>query len=71
MIAGIFHGLYLVGFSPTGALLRSDYVPTHAQQATPAVLDLRNPLKSTAKKAGWTHFDYTIEKIPAVGFEQV
>ena len=54
MIAGIFHGLYLVGFSTKNKLVRIDYIPAHVLQASPRAFEPRKPLKTTAKRAGWT-----------------
>jgi type II restriction enzyme len=56
IMAGIFHGLYLVGFSANGRLVRIDYVPAHVLQSSPEVFEPRQPLRSTAKRAGWTGF---------------
>src|SRR5256885_9351634 len=35
IVAGIYHGLFIVAFSPGGALVRIDYVPEHILQVTP------------------------------------
>src|SRR5262245_48962834 len=64
MIAGIFHGLYLVGFSPRQRLVRIDYVPAHVLQASPDVFEPRNPLGPTPRRAGWTGFNYNLTKLP-------
>jgi hypothetical protein len=69
--AGIFHGLYIAGFRKSGRLVRIDYVPGHILEATPQVFEPRAPLKSTAKRAGWTGFTYNLKTLPAVGFMPV
>lgn len=71
IIAGIFHGLYLVGFSTSGRLVRIDYVPAHVLQSSPAVFEPRQPLSSTAKRAGWTGFYYNLSKLPKIGIQRV
>jgi hypothetical protein len=71
MIAGIFHGLYLVGFSINKKLVRIDYIPAHVLQASPRVFEPRKPLKSTAKRAGWTGFTYNLSELPSIGIQRV
>lgn len=53
MEAGIFHDLYLVGFSPRGKLVRIERVSAETLHASPDVLRPREPLKATARRAGW------------------
>jgi hypothetical protein len=69
IIAGIYHGLYLVGYTSSGRLVRIDYVPAHILQATPDVFEPKKALKETAKHAGWVGFDYNIAKLPAIGIK--
>jgi Dam-replacing family len=71
IVAGIYHGLYIVGYSPSGGLVRIDYVPAHILQTCPEVFEPRNPLGATAKRAGWRGFNYNLEKLPAIGIKQV
>ena len=71
MLAGIFHGLYFVGFSPKKKLVRIDYVPGHALQASPKVFEPRKPLGPKAKRAGWTGFTYNLENLPPIGIRRV
>lgn len=71
ILAGIFHGLYLVGFTKTRRLIRIDYVPAHVLQVTPSVFEPRAPLSATAKRAGWTGFYYNLSKVPVIGIERV
>jgi hypothetical protein len=71
IIAGIYHGLYLVGFSPSSRLIRIDYVPAHILQTTPEVFEPRRPLSPEAKTAGWQGFYYNLTKLPAIGIHQV
>jgi hypothetical protein len=71
MIAGIFHGLYLVGFSTKKKLVRIDYIPAHVLQVSPRVFEPRKPLKSTAKRAGWTGFTYNLSELPSIGIQRV
>lgn len=70
ILAGIYHDLYLVGFSGH-RLARIERVPAHVLQATPKVFSPRNPLKPTAKRAGWRGFNYRIDEIPEIGIEEV
>jgi hypothetical protein len=71
IVAGIFHGLFIAGYSPAGHLVRIDYIPAHILQTCPEVFQPRNPLRSTAKRAGWRGFNYNLEAIPTVGIKQV
>ena len=71
IIAGIFHALYLVGFDSKGNLVRIDYVPAHVLQASPAVFEPRQPLRPTAKRAGWTGFYYNLSKLPKIGIHRL
>jgi hypothetical protein len=71
MIAGIFHGLYVVGFSGKGRLVQIDYVPAHVLQATPEVFLPRSPLSPTAKRAGWQGFTYDLRALPRIGIMRV
>lgn len=67
IMAGIYHGLYIVGFSQKGRLVRIYYVPAHILQGAPEVFEPRNPLKETAKRAGWVGFNYNLRKLPMIG----
>jgi type II restriction enzyme len=69
--AGIYHGLYIVGFSTGGKLHWIDYVPAHILQTSPEVFEPRAPLKDTAKRAGWQGFVYNLEKLPPIGIKRV
>lgn len=71
IIAGIYHGLFVVGFDRNGPLVRIDYVPAHILQATPQVFEPRKPLSATAKRAGWQGFVLNLGKLPAIGIRQV
>ncbi len=72
MIAGIYHGLYVVGFKQNGkTLVRIDFVPPHVLQATPAVFEPRKPLSPTARRAGWTGHMLNISKLPPIGMMRV
>ena len=71
IIAGIYHGLFIVGFSKAGRLIRIDYVPAHILQTTPEIFEPRNPLKATAKRAGWQGFYYNLTKLPPIGSQQL
>jgi hypothetical protein len=71
MIAGIFHGLYLVGFATKNKLVRIDYIPAHVLQASPRAFEPRKPLKTTAKRAGWTGFTYNLAELPSIGIQRV
>ena len=67
-MAGIYHGLYLVGYRDS-RLVRIDYVPAHILQASPDVFEPRKALSPKAKRAGWIGFEYNIEQLPAIGIE--
>jgi hypothetical protein len=71
IIAGIYHGLYIAGFSTKGRLASIDYVPSHILRNCPEVFEPRNPLSLTAKRAGWRGFNYNLDKLPAVGILRV
>jgi hypothetical protein len=71
MIAGIFHGLYIVGFARGRRLVRIDYVPGHVLQVSPEVFEPRKPLGPKARRAGWTGFNYNLAKLPAIGIQRV
>jgi type II restriction enzyme len=71
IIAGIYHGLFIAGFSKGGRLVRIDYVPAHILETTPEIFEPRTPLSSTAKRAGWQGFYYNVTKLPPVGISQV
>jgi hypothetical protein len=68
IMAGIYHGLYLVGIRDAD-LIRIDYVPAHILQACPDVYRPRKALSATAKRAGWVGFEYDIEALPAIGIQ--
>ncbi len=69
--AGIFHGLFLVGYRAPHELRFIDYIPAHILEASPAVFEPRNPLSDTARRAGWRGFYYNLAKIPAIGIRRV
>ena len=71
MMADIFHGLFLVGFSPKGRLVRIDYVPPHVLRASPRVFEPRKPLSASAKRAGWQGFVYNLTELPPIGIQTV
>lgn len=71
IMADIYHGLYIVGYSNSGKLVRIDYIPEHVLRTTPEVFEPRKPLSSTAKRAGWRGFIYNLTKVPAIGIRQV
>lgn len=71
IVAGIFHGLYLVGFTKGKRLIRIDYVPAHILQATPEVFEPRNPLGPNARRAGWTGFYYNTTQLPRIGIKRL
>jgi hypothetical protein len=71
IMAGIYHGLFLVGYSRRGSLRRIDYVPAHILQTAPEVFEPRSPLSAKAKRAGWRGFNYNLEKIPPIGINRV
>lgn len=71
IMAGIFHSLYIVGFTQTGKLVRIDYVPGHVLQAAPNVFEPRKPLSSSARRAGWQGFMYDLTKLPTIGIQTV
>src|SRR5207248_9053116 len=70
MLAGIFHGLYFVGFAPAGKLLRIDYGPGHVLQASPEVFEPRKPLGPKAKRAGRTGITSNLTKLPPTGIQR-
>lgn len=72
ILAGVYNGLYLVGFRKDGRrLIRIDYVPPHILESAPEVFEPRKPLGPNAKRAGWQGYLLNISKLPAVGFEQI
>jgi len=72
ILAGIYNGLYLTGFTQSGrGLLRIDYIPPHILEGTPEVFEPRKPLSATAKRAGWQGYLLNVGKLPAVGIQQV
>lgn len=71
IVAGIYHGLFLVGLSPAGRLVLIDYVPPHILQGSPEVFEPRNPLRPTAKRHGWTGFVLNLKKLPKIGIKRV
>ncbi len=72
MLAGIYHGLFVVGFRNDGkTLVRIDYVPPHILAATPGVFAPRRPLRATAKRAGWTGFTFMLSELPAMGIWRI
>ena len=68
IMAGIYHGLYLVGYRGK-RLVRIDYVPAHILQGSPDVFEPRRALSAKAKRAGWLGFEYNIEQLPTIGIE--
>jgi hypothetical protein len=71
IMAGIFHDLFVVGFSPRQRLVRIDRIPAHVLQVSPEVFQPRAPLGPNAKRAGWRGFNYDLTKVPPIGIEQV
>jgi hypothetical protein len=72
MLAGIYHGLFIVGFRSDGkTLVRIDYVPPHILAATPSVFAPRQPLRPTAKRAGWVGFTFMLSELPAMGIWRI
>lgn len=72
IIAGIFHGLYLVSYKQDEkTLVRIDFVPPHVLEAAPEVFEPRKPLSANAKRAGWTGYSLNIDALPSVGIKQV
>lgn len=71
ILAGIFQSLYVAVFNPEGRLTSIHYVPAHILQSVPTVFEPRNPLSATAKRAGWTGFNYNLSKLPPIGIQQV
>lgn len=72
ILAGIYHGLYIVGFRQDGkTLVRIDFVPPHVLAATPSVFEPRKPLRATAKRAGWAGYNLLVSEIPKVGMRQI
>jgi type II restriction enzyme len=71
IIAGIYHGLYIAGFSKAGKLVRIDYVPAHILQTSPRVFEPRKPLSSSAHRPGWQGFMYNLKELPPIGIRQV
>jgi hypothetical protein len=71
IVAGIYHGLFVAGFTDRGRLARIDYVPAHILQASPGVFEPRQPLSASAKRAGWRGFVYNLDNVPKIGIQQV
>jgi len=71
IIAGIYHGLYIVCYDSLDKLLRIDFIPAHILQVTPEVFQPRKPLSETARRAGWQGFMIRLNKVPAVGIKRV
>lgn len=72
IIAGIYHGLYVVAYRSDGRTLVSiDFVPPHILEASPSVFEPRKPLSANAKRAGWTGYMLNLEVLPAVGLKRV
>jgi type II restriction enzyme len=72
ILAGIYHGLYLVGYRRgSRTLVRIDFVPPHIIEATPNVFEPRKPLSDQAKRAGWTGFLLNVSALPKVGIRRV
>lgn len=63
MDAGIYYSLYLVAVSPRGRSHGLWYLPADLQ--TPEMFVARNPLSSSARRAGWQGFMIDLRK--AVG----
>ncbi|HEY5193631.1 MAG TPA: DpnI domain-containing protein [Solirubrobacteraceae bacterium] len=72
ILAGIYHGLYLVGYQQDGkTLVRIDFVPPHIIETTPSVFEPRKPLSNTAKRAGWRGYLLNISALPKIGMCRV
>ena len=64
MDAGIYFPLFLVLKAPSAHAIY--YLPTDFQ--SPALFASRNPLSSTARRAGWQGFMYILEAVPNGAF---
>jgi hypothetical protein len=72
ILAGIYHGLYLVGYEQDAkTLVLIDFVPPHIIEATPSAFEPRKPLQSTAKRAGWTGFMLNVSVLPKIGIRRI
>jgi transcription elongation factor Elf1 len=72
IIAGVYHGLYLVGYRQNAkTLVRIDFVPPHILEATPGVFEPRKPLSATAKRAGWAGYTLVVSELPKVGRRRI
>lgn len=71
IIAGIYHGLYIVCYDSTDKLVRIDFIPAHILQVTPEIFEPRRPLSETVKRAGWQGFIIRLDKVSAVGIKRV
>jgi hypothetical protein len=71
IMAGIYHGLFIAGFTPTGRLVRIGFVPPRVLQGSPEVFKPRRPLSPNAKRAGSQGFVYNLTKLPKIGIRQV
>lgn len=64
MDSGIYFPLFLVLKTPANHAIY--YLPTDFQ--SPALFFARNPLSSTARRAGWQGFMYVLEAVPDGAF---
>jgi len=64
MDSGIYFPLFLVLKAPTEHAIY--YLPTDFQ--SPALFSARNPLSSTARRAGWQGFMYVLAAVPDGAF---
>jgi type II restriction enzyme len=71
ILAGIFQPLFIAVFDTGGRLTSIHYVPAHILQSAPTVFEPRDPLSATAKRPGWTGFNYNLSKLPPIGVEEV
>lgn len=71
IIAGIYHGLYIVCYDKSDTLARIDFIPAHILQATPEIFEPRKPLSESAKRAGWQGFVIRLDRVSAIGIKQV
>ncbi len=71
IIAGIYHGLYVVCYDQKDKLVRIDFIPSHILQVTPQVFQPRIPLSDTARRAGWQGFIIRLSELPRIGIKQL
>lgn len=70
IIAGIYHGLFLVGFSKAGRLRLIDYVPADILRGSPKIFE-PYVLGPSARRAGHPMFNYNLDELPEIGRKRV